>query len=225
MTVHPVPSIHGIYASRNGMIFSERSGTMRLRPPFVHRNGYLAVGVGEGARVKTRYVHTLVLEAFRGERPTPSAQTRHLNGRKWDNRASNLRWGTSAENARDRVRHARQRCRLPQQIRRCPPNMVQYPPMPTHAMSYAQRTARTHSRPAAARRGYSADWQSLREQFLTEHPVCNRCGRVAVLVHHVRSVADRPDLRLDRNNLESLCRECHAAAHSKNETKLAARQV
>jgi DNA invertase Pin-like site-specific DNA recombinase len=45
-----------------------------------------------------------VLEAFVGECP-PGHECRHLNGNKTDNRVENLAWGTSAENARDRVRH------------------------------------------------------------------------------------------------------------------------
>jgi len=54
-------------------------------------------------------VHRLVLETFVG----PSdLVTRHLNNNPADNRLENLRWGTQAENMRDRViagNHNRQR--------------------------------------------------------------------------------------------------------------------
>jgi len=48
-------------------------------------------------------VNRLVLETFCGSQP--HKQTRHLNGVKTDNRISNLKWGTAAENAEDRIRH------------------------------------------------------------------------------------------------------------------------
>ncbi len=51
-----------------------------------------------------RYIHQLVCEAFHGPRPD-GLQVRHLNGIKTDNRASNLVWGTPAENHADKVRH------------------------------------------------------------------------------------------------------------------------
>lgn len=52
----------------------------------------------------TKFTHIMVLEAFVGPRP-PGMQVRHLNDIKDDNRLSNLRWGTSSENAKDRVRN------------------------------------------------------------------------------------------------------------------------
>lgn len=61
-------------------------------------------------------VHVLVLTAFHGPRPA-GLIARHLNGNGSDNRASNLRWGTSSENMIDRNGHGR----TPQLLRdRCP---------------------------------------------------------------------------------------------------------
>lgn len=54
----------------------------------------------------TRYwaIHRLVLEAFVG--PCPEGmETRHLNGVRNDNRLSNLRWDTHAENIADIKKH------------------------------------------------------------------------------------------------------------------------
>lgn len=60
----------------------------------------------EGTRY-TKKVHILVLEAFVGPKPE-GKETRHLNGDRHDNRLSNLKWGTRAENAADRTRHGSQ---------------------------------------------------------------------------------------------------------------------
>ena len=69
-------------------------------------------------------------------------------------------------------------------------------------------------RPGSAARGYDFNWQKLRQAHLYEHPLCADCeaeGRCtpAVHVHHVRPIRERPDLRLDGQNLLSLCAQCH----------------
>lgn len=71
------------------------------------RGGYLSVRLTKGSKRKNVAVHRLVAEAFHGPRPSPVHQVRHLNGRRFDNRAANLAWGTAADNARDRDRHGR----------------------------------------------------------------------------------------------------------------------
>jgi hypothetical protein len=50
------------------------------------------------------YIHTLVLEAFVGPRP-PSMEACHNDGNPANNHLSNLRWDTSSNNARDRLKH------------------------------------------------------------------------------------------------------------------------
>jgi 5-methylcytosine-specific restriction enzyme A len=68
---------------------------------------------------------------------------------------------------------------------------------------------------------YQSDaWRSLRSSVLAEHPLCARCERLgqtrlATHVHHVRERKDRPDLALDRDNLEALCNPCHSKHHAK----------
>lgn len=74
-----------------------------------NRLGYMRVYLyrsdGKGpAKKVTKYVHTLVLEAFMGVAPQRH-QCRHLSGCPSDNRLINLRWGTSRENAADKIRH------------------------------------------------------------------------------------------------------------------------
>ncbi|WP_432207955.1 HNH endonuclease signature motif containing protein [Ancylobacter polymorphus] len=45
--------------------------------------------------------------------------------------------------------------------------------------------------------------------MLAEHPTCT-CGEPSAEVHHLISVRERPDLRLDVANLQCLCRSCHS---------------
>jgi 5-methylcytosine-specific restriction protein A len=61
-------------------------------------------------------------------------------------------------------------------------------------------------------------WRALRAQHLSEYPLCARCEQqglvtVAVVVHHLVEIRDRPDLALDPDNLQSLCVSCHDAVH------------
>jgi 5-methylcytosine-specific restriction endonuclease McrA len=63
-------------------------------------------------------------------------------------------------------------------------------------------------------RGYDGEWDKLRLQHLAEEPLCRECKHrgyvfVAELVDHILPVRDRPDLRLDRDNLQSLCKKHH----------------
>jgi len=67
--------------------------------------GYLAVTLCHNNKRVTKNVHRLVCMAFHGMPPTPTHQTRHLNGKRHDNRPTNLGWGTQQENWNDRREH------------------------------------------------------------------------------------------------------------------------
>ena len=63
-------------------------------------------------------------------------------------------------------------------------------------------------------RGYDGQWDKLRLQHLAKEPLCRESGfrgRVVLadLVDHIRPVRDRPDLRLDPDNLCSLNQKMH----------------
>lgn len=69
------------------------------------RDGYRRVRLTNPAGdVADQAVHRLVLDAFTG--PCPDGmEACHGDGNPANNNASNLRWGTRAENVRDQVRH------------------------------------------------------------------------------------------------------------------------
>lgn len=105
----PLVGYPGYGITTDGTVWSLHSNWRGYGPrplvPSVGRSGYLKVRMTTetGQRIG-RPVHRLVAETFLGVAPR-GAQVRHLNGNKVDNRASNLAWGTAAENADDRDRH------------------------------------------------------------------------------------------------------------------------
>lgn len=50
-------------------------------------------------------VHTLVLTAFVGPRPTPTTIARHLDGNEQNNRVGNLEWSNRVRNGQDKKWH------------------------------------------------------------------------------------------------------------------------
>jgi hypothetical protein len=112
----PVPGYEGLYdVSNHGRVVSHdrvveygptRSARRRgreLRQAIV-ANGYLAVSLSKNRHKKMFRVHRLVAAAFIG----PSdVDVLHADDDKLNNRLDNLRYGTDAENARDRVRNGR----------------------------------------------------------------------------------------------------------------------
>lgn len=64
----------------------------------------------------------------------------------------------------------------------------------------------------------SSAWRKTRRAILERDlGLCVRCGRPGDIVHHKiyltpENIND-PDISLSADNLETLCRECHAAEH------------
>jgi hypothetical protein len=101
----PVVGFEGHYTvSSDGAVLSLR--TQRVLKGRKDRYGYRRVGlVVAGHRARTDLcVHRIVLDAFSGPRMA-GQEARHLDGDKHNNAASNLAWGTRAENQLDRVAH------------------------------------------------------------------------------------------------------------------------
>jgi hypothetical protein len=73
------------------------------------QGGYLRVTLWNGPNSRRVFVHDLALEVFVSPRPD-GKECRHFNGKRADNRLSNLWWGTPAENSADQLSHGT-RCR------------------------------------------------------------------------------------------------------------------
>lgn len=107
----PVVGYEGIYEVSNfGQVRSvtrvlSNGNHWRGKVRSLHLNsyGYPSVNLCLDGVCKTRNVHRLVLEAFKGIRE--GMQCCHNDGDPTNNNLENLRWGTPSENAMDRVSH------------------------------------------------------------------------------------------------------------------------
>lgn len=95
------------FRSRNGQGLIEQPRLIKPRP--CQGRPYLRVTLADpSGKQVDRKVHILVLEAFKGPRPSSQHDARHGIGGATDNRLSNLQWGTKQENADDRQTHGTQ---------------------------------------------------------------------------------------------------------------------
>jgi len=106
-----VPGYEGLYdVSDRGRIRSYFRGRHLCPRPQrvlvfnVSPNGYVYVSLSNRGAQHNFTVHRVVLTAFVGRRPS-GMECRHFDGDKTNNRLSNLRWGKSADNYQDKVRH------------------------------------------------------------------------------------------------------------------------
>ncbi len=125
MILREIPGVPGYSASACGRIFShwhrvgfgpkvvDRERPARELPQFDRRtirnkpSPYLSVSATRAGKRCNRFVHELVLLAWVGLRPgsPDDVEACHGPGGSRDNRLSNLRWDTVAENTADKARH------------------------------------------------------------------------------------------------------------------------
>jgi 5-methylcytosine-specific restriction protein A len=97
---------------------------------------------------------------------------------------------------------------------------VYRPPVPVVPRAGNTRMKRTpqqvasDNRASASARGYDATWQRLRRMHLNANPWCVFCLEKGLVVEgehvdHKLTIRERPDLRLDPENLQTLCAPCH----------------
>lgn len=73
-----------------------------------------------------------------------------------------------------------------------------------------RRAVADRSGKLASRLRSTQQWRDLRQKKLAMNPICEWCReRPAEEVHHVRHVAEYPELVYDLSNLQSLCAKCH----------------
>lgn len=90
-----------VLACTNGRLI-KRLGRVLKTP--VNGGGYPIVSLCVRNKVRTRYVHDLVLETFTGPKPLRQ-EARHLDDVKVNCDIENLRYGTRSENIADRRRN------------------------------------------------------------------------------------------------------------------------
>jgi len=70
----------------------------------------------------------------------------------------------------------------------------------------------------------SRKWKKCRRNYLSLHPVCERCDKLGIvkraeIVHHKIYLDEQsykvPEISLNYDNLEALCFDCHYAEHLK----------
>lgn len=108
--IKEIPKFSGYFVDSDGNVYSnvkkhnqQKSDKKRLLKSW-NAFGYRAIYIFRNKKCYKKFVHSLVLETFVGERPK-GQQCRHLNGKRDDNRLENLKWGTRQENQADRILH------------------------------------------------------------------------------------------------------------------------
>lgn len=81
----------------------------RILKQGVNRRGVRNVSLSHESKPKTKTVHRLVALAFLGDPPTERHVVAHNDGNPSNNRLTNLRWATHAENNFDQVEHGTQK--------------------------------------------------------------------------------------------------------------------
>jgi hypothetical protein len=101
-----IPGYPGYYAKENGDIYASRRSYMpKLLHYYLSPKGYHVVDLYNNWQRKTVTVHKLIMLTFIGSRPDGLNEIRHLDGNKANNHLSNLKYGTSQDNADDKKLH------------------------------------------------------------------------------------------------------------------------
>lgn len=117
-----VPEFPGYYVKSDGTVWSAwktrgrknggrgvesyiSNSTKQLFPSTSWNKEYVCVTLRKDGKSYCRGIHCLVLETFKGVKPTPRHECCHKNGVKTDNQLFNLYWGTRKQNTEDSIRH------------------------------------------------------------------------------------------------------------------------
>lgn len=104
----PIPDYEELYsASDHGRICSHHprhKGHKKILSPSTQKDGYIQLSLSKDKKRRSFLVHSLVLLAFKGQRP-PNHIANHIDFDRGNNRPENLEYLTILEN----VRHSRDR--------------------------------------------------------------------------------------------------------------------
>ncbi len=89
------------YVTRDGQVWSNKNGTLKLRKGTSSKKGYLYLVLRNDGAVKNCQVHRLIAKAFIPN-PDNLPEVNHKDGDKHNNAVTNLEWSTRGDN----VRHA-----------------------------------------------------------------------------------------------------------------------
>ncbi len=102
----PIPFAPGYFVEPSGAVWTSSYGRLRKLKPWGHtKYKYPAVTLYVEGHPTSVLVHRIVCTVYNGQAPTPAHEVRHLDGNAQNPHASNLAWGTHAENMADMVRH------------------------------------------------------------------------------------------------------------------------
>lgn len=95
--------------------------------------------------------------------------------------------------------------------------------LPKKRETFSAIPDRRYKRPpremTTSQRGYDTTWQKLRLEKLNEFPFCEaiiddatsrQCLKPATEIDHIVPIKKDPRLRLDKSNLQSMCKSCHS---------------
>lgn len=96
------------------------------------------------------------------------------------------------------------------------------------SLKTATNAAHDERRGSNTERGYDNRWRRVREVHLHAEPLCRMCKAdglvtMATMVDHIVPIADGGE-KLDEDNLQSLCRDCHARKTADDLVKRAANE-
>lgn len=86
-----------------------------------------------------------------------------------------------------------------------------------HAKAEAKRYEK-YDRDPAVRRRYGRAWKQIRDYYVSQHPLCEKClehGKFAMVeeVHHKQPLSEGGTH--EQSNLIALCKSCHSKIHAK----------
>jgi HNH endonuclease len=107
----PAVGFPGYEVNEFGDVYSVASnwrgyGKRKMRVT-LNKYGYCRVRILVEGERRPISVHRIVAVTFKGPKPSPYHQVRHLDGDKTNNHKDNIEWGTAKDNADDRARHGR----------------------------------------------------------------------------------------------------------------------